>query len=190
MDVTSIATLIMYVGLIIFLVVLSCIIYQFQSQVEVHYPGHFILQQQCQNDIQESRNMKNLQKMKKLRSDRKTLLNLSKLSQPKPTSNIWISNDLVVPFSKEMDELRVKDTNAPRSQSTQLSMYYQNEVTGGIREIMTSIKKDLENNELYLSGPEATKNLENTAIEEFTNSFNERKDGKKKKCKDENKTKC
>ena len=183
MDVTSIATLIMYVGLIIFLVVLSCIIYQFQSQVEVHYPGHFILQQQCQNDIQESRNMKNLQKMKKLRSDRKTLLNLSKLSQPKPTSNIWISNDLVVPFSKEMDELRVKDTNAPRSQSTQLSMYYQNEVTGGIREIMTSIKKDLENNELYLSGPEATKNLENTAIEEFTNSFNERKDGKKRNVK-------
>ena len=175
MDVTSIATLIMYVGLIIFLVVLSCIIYQFQSQVEVHYPGHFILQQQCQNDIQESRNMKNLQKMKKLRSDRKTLLNLSKLSQPKPTSNIWISNDLVVPFSKEMDELRVKDTNAPRSQSTQLSMYYQNEVTGGIREIMTSIKKDLQNKGLYLNGPEAANNLQKFAIEEWNNSFNEKK---------------
>ena len=119
--------------------------------------------------------MKNLQKMKKLRSDRKTLLNLSKLSQPKPTSNIWISNDLVVPFSKEMDELRVKDTNAPRSQSTQLSMYYQNEVTGGIREIMTSIKKDLQNKGLYLNGPEATKNLKNSAIEEWTHSFNDKK---------------
>ena len=171
MDVTSTITLLVYIGLIIGLVVLSCIIYLFQSQAQVHALGHVNLQQQCQKNMQESTNVKNLQKMTKLRSDRKIHLNLSDSSQSRTTSNIWISNDFVEPISKVIDELSVNDTNAPRSESTQVSMYYQNEVAGGITEIMTSIKKDLASKGLYLKGSEAKKNLENTAIEEWTNSF-------------------
>ena len=173
MDVTSIVTLIVCVGIFIFLVVLSFTIYQFKSHTKVHPPGHFNLQQQCQNDMQESGNMKNLQKMKKLRSDRKIFLNRSNSSKPKRTSNIWISDDFMERISMEMDEHRVKEPHPPRSQSTEISMYYQNEVDGGITEIMTSIKNDLKNKGLFLNGPEATKHLKNTAIEEWTNSFGE-----------------
>ena len=173
MDLTSITTLLVYVGLFIFLVVLSCILYQFQSQTKVHPLGHFNLQQQCQNDMEESRNMKNLKKMKKLRSDRKIFLSLSSSSKPKTTSNIWICDDFMERISMEMDEHRVEDPHTPRSQSTQISMYYRNEVDGEITEIMTSIKKDLKNKGLFLNGPESTKNLENAAFEEWTNSFNE-----------------
>ena len=122
MDVASIVTLIVYVCLIIFLVVLSCVIYQIQAQAKVHPRGQVNLQQQCQNDMQESGNMKNLQKMKKLRSDRKILLNLSNTSQPKTTSigcsNIWTTNDFVETTSMEMEELSVKDTNALRVKGT------------------------------------------------------------------------
>ena len=170
MDLTYITTLLVYVGLFIFLVVLSCILYQFQSQTKVHPLGHFNLQQQCQNDMEESRNMKNLKKMKKLRSDRKSL---SGSFKPKTTSNIWICDDFMERISTEMDEHRVKDPHPSRPQSTQTSMYYQNEVDRGITEIMTSIKNDLKIEGLFLNGPEATKHLKNAAIEEWTNSFNE-----------------
>ena len=125
--------------------------------------------------MQESAKMKNLQKMKKLRSDRKIFLNLSNSSKPKTTPNIWISNDFMEGISKEKDEHNAKDPHSPRAQSTQISMYYLNEVDGGITEIMTSIKNDLEDKGLHLNGPEATKNLKKTAVEEWTNSFNEGK---------------
>ena len=173
MDVTSIVTLLVYVGLIIFLFVFSCIIYCFQSQTKVFPLGHFNLQQQCQTDIQESGNMKNLQKMKTLRSDRKSFLKLSNSPRPKPSPKNSISDDSVENISKEMGELNVKVTNDPREQGTQISMYFQNEVDGGIKEIMTSIQNDLELKGLYLNGPEAQKNLKTTAIDEWNDSFKE-----------------
>ena len=169
MELTAIVTLLVYVVLIIFLIVLSCIIYQFQVQTKVHAPGHFTLHQQCQNEMQESTNMKNLKKMKTLRSDRKILLNLSNLPKPKTRSSIWTTGDLEEKFSEDTDGRILNDP------STQISMYYQNEANGGITEIMTSIKKDLQNKGLYLNGPEATKNLKNSAIEEWTHSFNDKK---------------
>ena len=86
--------------------------------------------------MQESENMKNLKKMKTLRSNRK-------LSSEQPESEV--------------------------------SMYYLNDVESGITEIMASIEKDLENEGLVLNGPEAQRHLRNSAIEEWTNSFVEKK---------------
>ena len=175
MDMTSIVTLLVYAALIIFLAVLSCIIYQFQTQTRVHPPGHFNLPRQCQLEMQESANVKNLQKMKKMRSDRKIFLNPSNPSKPQARSNIWISGDFVERIPNETDEASVKDPKPKGPHGTQICMYYQNEVDGGITEIMTSIKNDLEDKGLHLNGPEATKNLKKTAVEEWTNSFNEGK---------------
>ena len=86
--------------------------------------------------MQESENMKNLKKMKTLRSNRK-------LSSEQPESEV--------------------------------SMYYLNDVESGITEIMASIEKDLKNEGLVLNGPEAQRHLRNSAIEEWTNSFVEKK---------------
>ena len=170
MELTAIVTLLVYVVLIIFLIVLSCIIYNFQIQTKVHAPGHFTLHHQCQGEMQESKNMKNLQKMKTLRTDRKKILNLSHSPKPKPRSTIWTTGDFEEKLPEDKDGRSLND-----DPSTQTSLYYQNEANGEITEIMTSIKKDLQNKGLYLNGTEAANNLQKFAIEEWNNSFNEKK---------------
>ena len=81
--------------------------------------------------MQESAKMKNLQKMKKLRSDRKGSQNIPNPSKPKTGSTIWISGDFMEKISKET-------------------------------------------NGRYLNGPEAKKGLKKSAMEEWTDSFNEK----------------
>ena len=135
-EMIAIVTILVCFVLIIFLIVLSFFICQCQAQTKVHAQGHFTLHQKCQNEMQESENMKNLKKMKTLRSNRK-------LSSEQPESEV--------------------------------SMYYLNDVESGITEIMASIEKDLDLEGLVLKGPEAQRHLRNSAIEEWTNSFVEKK---------------
>ena len=169
MEMTVIVTILVYVVLIIFLIVLSCIIHQFQAQTKVHATGHVTLPQQCQIEMQECANMKNLQKIKTLRSDRKISLSLSSSSKPNTRSSIWTTSDIMEKLSEDQDERIVNDPG------TQASKYYQNKVHGEITEIMTSIQKDLQNQGIFLDGPEATNNLRKSATEEWNNSFNEKK---------------
>ena len=76
---------------------------------------------------------------------------------------------------KKMKTLRSNRKNFKQTPESEVCMYYLNDVESGITEIMTDIEKDLESKGIVLNGPEAQRNLRNSAIEEWTNSFVEKK---------------
>ena len=143
--------------LIMFLIAIACFIYQLNDLRNVTAPGALNIQQRVGQEVQESSNRKDLEKMQKFR---KEALN-EKIHRAKPRSTVWITEDV----PDEADAPRAKDT------SLQVSMLYQDEVDSGVLDMMDSIKMDLGNKGKYFNGPENWKNLRTIAVKECRESF-------------------
>ena len=152
----------MFSFLILFLIALSCIVYHVKADVVITAaPGPLNVHKRVQREIEESVEMKHLQKMKNLHSDHR----YNRGPKPRPGFlKTWIST--VVP--EETDEPNPKDL------STQLSMFYENEVDSGISDRMSSIKSNLEKKGRHLNGPKDMINLKTMAIQEWLTSYDNR----------------
>ena len=148
--------------LIIFLLAFTCFIYQLRAlkNVIAPAPGDLNTQQRVQQEVQESGTTERLKKMQTLRKESLHEQN----RRPRPRSTIWMPENV----PEETDDPRAKDTRS------QVSIFYLNEVDSGISDRMDSIKMDLENSGLHLSGPENTNHLRVMAINEWMESMDKK----------------